>query len=490
MKKKFGEILLERGLISPEQLADALALQRRRGMRLGAALVARGHITEVQLVQALGAALNIRVVDLDSARVTPEAIRLITHRFCVDHELFPYAVRKERNRTVLSVAMSDPANYVLVDELGFITNSQIEPALARASSIDRAITKYYGRQGGTTAFGKDRDGTDLVRRREAKLGEDNDATMTILRRGGPEEVIDTTTGEVISPFIQVPAADLLDNPRVNLSAAHRGGREGEQSALLLTEEVSGSTPVDVASSLARPPRPQILPPGPTAADLGSWSGKAVLPVEPGRPGLVPAYSPAPASMLGPTAPMPMPPPGFAAGLIMPSGPIPMSQLPTEPPITAASLAPPPPPPPAPVRAPLPPMPPTPALRLPPPPAAPMPSPARVPTEPPPPPQAAPSAQSSPSGSIPLPAWAQVRPPAAAPLALPQQPLPRPDSFPDASFATSFDDALGALLDSHGGAVNAEAFFQLERKFWALMRLLAKKGVLTHEDFLKELGDDE
>src|SRR6185436_6879871 len=106
MKKKFGEVLLERGLITPEQLADALALQRRRGMRLGAALVARGHMTETQLVQALGSVLHIAVVDLTKLSPSLEAVRTINARFAEDHDLIPYAVRKERGRRVLSVAMA------------------------------------------------------------------------------------------------------------------------------------------------------------------------------------------------------------------------------------------------------------------------------------------------------------------------------------------------------------------------------------------------
>src|SRR6185436_12372502 len=100
MKKKFGEVLLERGLINQEQLADALALQRRRGMRLGAALVARGHMTETQLVQALGSILHTPVVDLTKTEISKEAVRMITGKFAEDHDLMPYAVRKERGRKV------------------------------------------------------------------------------------------------------------------------------------------------------------------------------------------------------------------------------------------------------------------------------------------------------------------------------------------------------------------------------------------------------
>jgi len=67
--------------------------------------------------------------------------------------------------------------------------------------------------------------------------------------------------------------------------------------------------------------------------------------------------------------------------------------------------------------------------------------------------------------------------------------PPPPVLPQASGGT-FDEALGALLDAQGGAVNADAFRELEKKFWALMRILARKGILTNEDFVRELRERE
>jgi type II secretion system (T2SS) protein E len=360
VKKKFGEILLERRLITPQQLADALDLQRRRGLRLGAALVARGHLSEHQLVQALGSTLNIKVVELADMRIAPAVIQLVQHRFCLEHELIPYALRKERGRRIVSVAMSDPLNYRVVDELSFVTDSMIEPSLARASDIDTAITRYYGRIGGSSAFGKDLDGTDLLRSPEH--ADPSNPNMAILRRGGVEEVVDTT-GEVISPFIRSANGGFAEGSRTDGEPiARRPPPPREQSALLLTEEVPPSTPLD------EPPRmsgaPLQAPPAPSA---------------------IPSH----------------PPPVYSA----PPGSANPSQLPTAPGMVGARL-----------------------------------------------------------------------------------PAPPPSGPPPGSI--SFDTALGALLDAQGGAVDAEAFRQLERKFWAVMRILARKGILTNEDFLRELAERE
>ncbi|MEO1334246.1 MAG: hypothetical protein AAFV29_01325, partial [Myxococcota bacterium] len=144
MRKKFGQVLLEQGLITPAQLADALTYQGQNGMRLGQALVARGHITEDQLVIALGQALSTRVVDLSRLQPETAALDMVQPGFASEHDLIPISVRSERGRKHLTVAVADPLNLRALDELGFITNAQIEPLLAKSTVIDMAIRRHYG----------------------------------------------------------------------------------------------------------------------------------------------------------------------------------------------------------------------------------------------------------------------------------------------------------------------------------------------------------
>lgn len=397
MKKKFGELLLERGLITPEQLADGLALQRRRGMRLGAALLARGHITESQLIQTLGTALNLRVVEIHATRVSPEAIKMVGDRFARTHELFPFDVRKERGRTVLSVAMSDPLNFRVIDELSFITNAQIEPVLARGSDIDSAILRYYGsRAGGTDVFGRDPLGGE---RRGPK---DDEGTMTILRKGGHEEVVDTATGEVLSS-LKRGRDGLLENAPVSLPPSRPGEKsEKDISAVLLTEEVVEPHPLSLGTGPSLPGAPSMPPLRPEPVSSIPPLGRDYY-----HPSGAPSF--ATGDRLDEPAHSGMPP---ALGVE------PLSSRSFDARLNAVT---------------------------------------------------APHAASAPPS---LPAVAAGRP-------------PQPESN-----AHYFDDALGALLDAAGGAVNAEAFLRLERKFWALMRVLAKKGVLTNADFLNELSDED
>jgi hypothetical protein len=80
-----------------------------------------------------------------------------------------------------------------------------------------------------------------------------------------------------------------------------------------------------------------------------------------------------------------------------------------------------------------------------------------------------------------------------PFLAPPVPGPGPYNSPVSASAAwvppPIELTLGALVDAGGNTVDAESFHRLERRFWALMRVLAKKGVLTNEDFLKELADE-
>jgi hypothetical protein len=229
MRKKLGEVLIERRLITPEQLQDALAHQQRHPMRLGAALVARGHVNERQLMVVLGQLLGIPVARLSEMIPEPEALRMVSAQFASEHDLLPLKLKRNPpHAAILEVAMGDPMNFRVITELSFFTNAEISTVLASMSDIDSAIRRHYGAR---LTRGEGPPG-------EVRLsGIDDTPEMTILRRGGDEERVNTTTGPIPSPFIQVDDdIDPISNPPVSLPR--------NDSALLLTDEVSGPMVVE------------------------------------------------------------------------------------------------------------------------------------------------------------------------------------------------------------------------------------------------------
>ena len=159
-RRRLGELLLEQGAVTREQLDAALAYQRQTGNRLGAALVEQGVLSEKKLATALAAALGLEVVVVSEAEVEWGALHALRDRFCEANDLFPVSLDETKARKVLTVAMSDPLNLPAIEEIEFTTGFKVHPKVATLSDVRAAIRRHYhrapaeggaGRQAGPTA---------------------------------------------------------------------------------------------------------------------------------------------------------------------------------------------------------------------------------------------------------------------------------------------------------------------------------------------------
>ncbi|MFP2896306.1 hypothetical protein [Corallococcus sp. 4LFB] len=142
-RKRIGELLVERGAITPAQLEAGLAAQRQTRQRLGVTLIGQGAITEATLAQALSEALEMPQVDL--AAITPDwaAVHLLRARFCEQHDLFPYALEHVGGRRQLVVAMADPLNITAIEEIEFTSGLKVSGRVTALSAVRGAILRYY-----------------------------------------------------------------------------------------------------------------------------------------------------------------------------------------------------------------------------------------------------------------------------------------------------------------------------------------------------------
>lgn len=192
MKKRLGEILLERGLIDVDQLNAALAHQRQWGMRLGTALVAKGFVPEGVLTRVLAESLNIPMVDLARVVVDPKALQMVPRRLAEQYDVLPIALREQPNgRRLLLLAMADPLNATAIDEIGFTTDTIVKPAIAQISSLEQAIRRHY--------YGERVEVSPLSMQRRGPALQNPDEPMTIIS-GHEERVI---TGRQAEPVIQL-----------------------------------------------------------------------------------------------------------------------------------------------------------------------------------------------------------------------------------------------------------------------------------------------
>lgn len=136
--KKIGEILVESGLLSRDQVEEALKESRRKGKRLGSILVSKGYATEMDIAQTLSFQLNLPYIDIDSA-IDPEALKLVPESISKKYLLIPLS----REGKVLNVAMSDPLNLNAIDDLRFSTSLEVKPHVATIADVTTSINRYY-----------------------------------------------------------------------------------------------------------------------------------------------------------------------------------------------------------------------------------------------------------------------------------------------------------------------------------------------------------
>jgi hypothetical protein len=140
-RKKLGEILLQAGVIDQSRLRAALAEQRRWGGPLGRILVDMQLISEEVLVQALSQQLHFPAINLDRRDIAPEVLDLIPGELAEQGSLIPF----NKEGKFLDVAMSDPTNVGVIDELRIRTQLNVRPYLAGPKMVERALARCYGR---------------------------------------------------------------------------------------------------------------------------------------------------------------------------------------------------------------------------------------------------------------------------------------------------------------------------------------------------------
>ncbi len=141
MQKKLGDILVEEGVISLDQLQAALDRQRETGERLGKVIVDMEMATEDDIQKALAKQLNVEMVDLYEEPIDQEVLELVTPEMIKRHQAIP--VRFEDENTLL-VAMVDPNNLLAIDDLRLSTGYEIKPAITTEHALEYVFNKYFG----------------------------------------------------------------------------------------------------------------------------------------------------------------------------------------------------------------------------------------------------------------------------------------------------------------------------------------------------------
>ena len=140
MGSNLGELLIREKIINQDQLKTAADYEKKNKVSIGSALVTLGHISEEEMAQALSRQLGYPYIDLSQFEVYPDVIDLIPVDIAKKHMIMPI----HRIRSFLTMAMVDPTDLDVIENVRFRTSLSIQPVIASESGINDAITKYYG----------------------------------------------------------------------------------------------------------------------------------------------------------------------------------------------------------------------------------------------------------------------------------------------------------------------------------------------------------
>ena len=139
-RKLIGQMLIEKGHITDEQLEQALAAQEQSTQRIGEILMDLGFIEEEPLFQTLSEQMNVGYVNLAKAKVDPNVATLISQDVAKRYTALPIG-RGEQG--TIQVAMAEPTDVIAMDDLKMRLQVAVEPMLAPADTIERMIEKVY-----------------------------------------------------------------------------------------------------------------------------------------------------------------------------------------------------------------------------------------------------------------------------------------------------------------------------------------------------------
>ncbi|MFC1840804.1 ATPase, T2SS/T4P/T4SS family [Thermodesulfobacteriota bacterium] len=157
-RRRLGELLIETGLLSDEQLTEALKAQGESGGRLGDILVDMKFISEEEMALALALQLKIEYIDLTEYTIDPSVIESIPEEIAKKFTCLGIGLKNN----VLEVAMADPLDLNMIKDLQFITGYNIKPTISTSSQIMEILQKHYNPEKSLTDVAREFEGDDMM----------------------------------------------------------------------------------------------------------------------------------------------------------------------------------------------------------------------------------------------------------------------------------------------------------------------------------------
>jgi type IV pilus assembly protein PilB len=200
--EKLGRILIKEGQLTEDQLAGSLSEHDKNGNLhpIWSILVKRGHVSEKDLVRALGIQFDLPVLDLGEITIAPEVIQLLPEEIIRRHQVLPmFLVDRE-----LTLAISDPTQLDVIDLVSTTTKCRVQPVLAAEAALEAAITGYFTQS-------ESRRGSDISLQ-QFDTDHGGDTEIERLKRAGKDIPVIELVDKVLSQAVDQHASDIHIEP--------------------------------------------------------------------------------------------------------------------------------------------------------------------------------------------------------------------------------------------------------------------------------------
>ena len=195
----YAEVLVDKGLVSVEDIDSAQRLHEEKGLRLDQALIENGAITERAFLEVMAERFDFEIVDLPNEEIENDAIRSLPSRFVYRNHLAPISCKDGK----IKVATSDPFDLYIFDEIKLLTNLEVSPVLAPKDEIDKIIKDHYGVGGDTVE--------EMADDEQFALSGSEDDSQDLLQMAQEASVI-KLVNEIILEAINERASDIHIEP--------------------------------------------------------------------------------------------------------------------------------------------------------------------------------------------------------------------------------------------------------------------------------------
>ncbi|ADL13279.1 type II secretion system ATPase GspE [Acetohalobium arabaticum] len=202
-KKRLGDILVDVGFITEEELQEALEQQKGTEKRLGTVLKEMKLVTEQDVMEALEYQLGIPQVNLNKFIIDSEVIKMIPQSLAERHRAIP--IKKEDN--TLTVAMADPLDVLAIDDIRIKTDCEVIPVIASEDEIQQAIEQYFGSEDIVNEFIEDIDA------RQIELDSEEEMEVDRLREMVDEAPVVRLVNNIINEGVKLRASDIHIEPQ-------------------------------------------------------------------------------------------------------------------------------------------------------------------------------------------------------------------------------------------------------------------------------------